>query len=307
MTTSDTRPRWTVAVSGSRGLIGSALVRSLEAGGHRVLRLVRSRSQAGNGKVFWSPATGEIDAAGLEGVDAVVNLAGESVAQPWTEGARRRIRESRVRGTCLLAETLAGLERAPGVFVCASAVGYYGDRGSERLDENAPPGEGFFPETGRAWEAAADPAREAGIRTVHLRFGVVLSREGGMLGTVLPLFRLGAGGKLGSGEQWMSWVSREDAVDAIRFAIGTEGIRGPVNVVAPAPVTNAELTETLGRVLGRPTFLSVPAVLLRLIPGGMGEEALLASQRVVPDRLLGAGFRFQHPDLEGALRAAVGK
>lgn len=307
MPTNDTAPRWTVAVSGSHGLIGSALVRSLEAGGHRVLRLVRSRSQAGRDDVFWNPATGEIDAAGLEGVDAVVNLAGESVAKPWTDEVRRRIRESRVQGTRLLAEALAGLERPPGVFVCASAVGYYGDRGDERLDEDAPPGTGFLPETGREWEAAADPAREAGIRTVPLRFGIVLSGEGGMLAAVLPLFRLGAGGKLGSGKQWMSWVSLEDVVDAIRFVIGTEGIRGPVNVVAPAPVTNEEFTETLGRVLGRPTFLSVPAALLRLVPGGMGEEALLASQRVVPDRLLGAGFRFHHADLEGALRAALGR
>lgn len=301
-------PPRTVAVTGSRGLIGSALVRALREDGHRVVRLVRTRDDAGPESVFWDPARGRIDAAGLEGVDAVVHLAGETLARPWTVAQKRRIRESRVGGTRLLAEALAGLDAPPEVLVSASGVGYYGSRGDERLDEGSGPGTGFLAEVVQAWEAAAEPARQAGIRVVHPRFGIVLSAEGGALAKMLLPFRMGLGGKAGSGEQWVSWVAREDAVDALLFALGAEGVDGALNVASPEPVTQAEFARTLGRVLGRPTFLSVPAAALRLALGReMAEDTVLVSQRVVPRRLLGNGFRFRYPELEDALRAALGR
>jgi uncharacterized protein (TIGR01777 family) len=297
----------TVAVTGATGLVGSALVRSLEADGHRVLRLVRARPAAGGDSVYWDPAKGEIDAAGLEGVDAVVHLAGENIAQLWTAARKRRIRESRVRGTRLLAEALAGLSRPPRVLVSGSAVGFYGNRGDERLEEDAPPGTGFLAGTAVEWEAAADPARARGIRVVHPRLGVVLSREGGALAKMLLPFRLGLGGRVGSGKQWFAWISEADVVGVLRWMMETETLSGPANTVAPGEVTSAEFTRTLGRVLGRPTLVPVPAAALRLAAGEMGEETLLASQRAVPARLLRAGYRFRHPELEGALRAALGR
>lgn len=296
----------TVAVTGSHGLVGSALVRSLEAEGHRVVRLVRSRPPAGSRDVYWDPARGEIDAAGLEGVDAVVHLAGASIARRWTAEHRRSIRESRVEGTGLLARALAGLASPPEVLVSASAVGYYGSRGDERLDETTAPGSGFLAEVSVEWEGAAEPARQRGIRVVHTRFGIVLAREGGVLGVMLRPFRLGLGGRAGSGGQWVSWIALDDVVAALRFAIENRELRGPVNVVAPKPATNAELTRALGRVLRRPTFLPVPAAAFRLALGReMADETLLASQRAVPARLLDAGFRFRFPELEGALRAVL--
>lgn len=297
-----------VAVTGSTGLIGTPLVRALRADGHRVLRLVRSRPVSSGDEVYWNPALGEIDTAALEGVDAVVHLAGENVGQPpWTGERKRRILDSRVQGTTLIARTLAGLERRPRVLVSASATGWYGDRGDEVLDESSPPGSGFLADVCRAWESSADAARAAGIRVVHPRIGVVLTREGGALERLLTPFRLGVGGKLGSGRQWMSWVAMHDVVEALRFALRTDSLSGPANLCSPAPATNEEFTRALGRALGRPTVLGVPEFALKLALGQMADEALLASQRAVPDRLREAGFVFQYPDLEGALRVALGR
>jgi uncharacterized protein (TIGR01777 family) len=297
-----------VAVTGSTGLIGTPLVRALRADGHTVLRLVRSRPVSGGDEVYWNPALGEIDTAALEGVDAVVHLAGENVGQPpWTEERKRRIRDSRVQGTTLIARTLAGLSPRPQVLVSASATGWYGDRGDEVLTEASAPGTGFLAEVCQAWETSADAARDAGIRVVHPRIGLVLTKDGGVLERLLTPFKLGVGGKLGSGRQWMSWVALHDVLEAIRFALGADSLSGPANLTSPAPVTNEEFTRTLGHVLGRPTVLGVPEFALKLALGQMADEALLASQRAVPDGLREAGFVFQYPDLEGALRVALGK
>jgi uncharacterized protein (TIGR01777 family) len=292
-----------VAVTGSGGLIGSALCTALEKDGHAVLRLVRSG--AGPGEAHWDPERGEIDAVALAGLDAVVNLAGENVGQRWTAAVKERIRRSRVEGTRLLAAALASLPDPPEVLINASAVGYYGDRGDERLTESSAPGSDFLAGVVREWEAATAPAAEAGIRVVLPRFGVVLSHQGGALARMLPAFRLGGGGTLGSGRQWMSWVSLTDLVDSLRFLMGDAGARGAVNVVAPNPVTNEEFTHTLGAVLHRPTILAVPTVALRLAFGEMAGGTLLASQRAAPDRLLSLGFTFRHPRLEEALVAAL--
>jgi uncharacterized protein (TIGR01777 family) len=254
----------------------------------------------------WDPAAGTVDPAALEGLDEVVHLAGETVSGRWTDAKKERILRSRVDGTRTLSEALAGLERRPRVLVQASAVGYYGDRGAEQLTEDSPPGDGFLSEVVREWEAASRPAEEAGIRVVRLRFGIVLSPAGGALRTMLRPFRLGVGGKLGSGRQWMSWVSIDDVVGAIRHALATEELAGVANTVAPNPVTNAEFTKTLGRVIGRPTLLPVPGAALRLALGEFSQEAL-ASTRVVPRRLLETGYEFRHPDLEQALRHVLGR
>jgi uncharacterized protein (TIGR01777 family) len=258
-------------------------------------------------EVEWHPERGEIDAAALEGHDAAVHLAGESIAGGrWTDERKRRIRDSRVRGTKLLAETLARLSRPPRVFVSASAIGYYGDRGDEVLTEESAAGVGFLPEVCREWEEAAEAARAAGIRTVFLRFGLILSAEGGALAKMLPPFRLGVGGNVGGGRQFYSWVSLADVIDVIHFALADERLGGAVNVVAPQPVTNAEFTKTLGRVLSRPTFFPAPAFGLRLAFGEMADALLLASARVEPARLRAAGYAFKHPQLEGALRSVLG-
>jgi len=293
-----------ILVSGAGGLLGSAFAAAREAEGHEVGRLVRRRAD-GPGLVKWSPSGGVLDPAALAGFDALVHLAGKSLSDPWTPHGKKVIRDSRVVGTRVIAEAVARAEPAPRVMVCASAVGFYGSRGDEILDEESAAGRGFLAELCRDWEAAAQPARDAGVRVVSLRLGVVLSREGGALATMLPVFRLGIGGRLGSGRQWMSWVSRDDAVEAIRFAIEREDLEGPVNVVAPEPATNAELTKALGRVLGRPTPFPVPAFVLRLLPGDMAAETVLASQRAVPARLTAGGFAFRFPELETALRHAL--
>jgi uncharacterized protein (TIGR01777 family) len=288
-------------------LIGSALVDELVAAGHTVHRLVRSDRRRRDGDIVWDPAAGKLDPRALEGIGAVVHLAGEPIAQRWTAAAKRRIRESRVRGTELLATTIAGLERPPRVLVSGSAMGIYGDRGDEELDEASTAGRGFLAETALAWERAAEPAVRAGVRVMKIRTGLVLSPRGGALAKMLLPFRLGAGGRIGSGRQWVSWIGLDDTVGAIAFALQAEGLSGPVNLSAPAAVTNAELTETLARVLHRPAIVPVPAIALRLAFGEMGEATLLASQRMRPRRLLNGGYRFRHPTLEGALRHELGR
>src|ERR687893_1991408 len=295
-----------VLVSGSAGLIGSALVLALQEKGHQVRRLTRSGG-ASEDAVRWDPAAGEIDADRIEGVDAIVHLAGENIVGRWTDAKKARIRDSRVRGTRLLAETLARLPRPPGVMVSASATGYYGDRGNELLSEQSAPGDSFLAGVGQEWEAAADPAREAGGRVVHPRLGIVLSTQGGALGATLPIFKLGGGGKIGSGGQYWSWVSFDDVIGAILHAMDTEDLSGPVNVVTSHPPTNAKYTRVLGKVLNRPTVFTVPAPAARLMLGEITDELLLASARVEPVRLKEAGYSFRHPELEGALRHLLGR
>lgn len=297
-----------VAITGSGGLIGSALAARLRADGHDVTRLVRDRRQAGApGSVYWDPARGRIDAAGLEGHDVVIHLAGESLVGLWTERKKARIRDSRVRGTALVAEALAGLARPPGVLLSASAIGYYGARPPEEaVDEATPPGSGFLAETARAWEAAAEPARAAGIRVVHPRFGLVLSPRGGALAAMLPVFRLGLGGSLGGGTQVWSWIALDDVVEAALHVLRTDALAGPVNFTAPEPVSNAEFTRVLGLVLRRPAPFSVPTFAARLAAGEMAQEMLLTGARVLPRRLLESGYRFRFPTLEPALRHLLG-
>ncbi len=301
-----------IIVTGATGLVGSALIPSLIADGHSVTCLVRGDNEnpphPGTTAARWNPETGTIDAAALEGHDAAVHLAGENVAEGrWTDEKKKRIRDSREKGTRLIAETLAQLSDRPQVLACASAIGYYGNRGAEVLDENSSSGKDFLSEVCRAWEAAADPARAAGIRVVHLRIGVVLSDEGGALAKMLTPFKMGAGGKIGSGAQYMSWVALDDVVSAIKHALGDESLKGPVNVVGPRPATNAEFTKALGEVLGRPTLFSVPAFAARLAFGEMADALLLSSTRVEPKRLQSAQFKFAHPQLDGALRHVLKK
>lgn len=296
-----------IAVTGAGGFLGSALVPALAAAGHTVVRVSRGEPRPGSSDVIWDPARGTIDARALEGVDAAIHLAGENIAQRWTDDARRRILDSRTQGTGLLARTLAALDRPPLVLLSASAIGIYGDRGDEEVDEGSAPGTGFLADVVRAWEAAADPARSAGIRVVHPRLGVILGRDGGVLGRLLPPFRLGLGGPVGDGRQWMSWVARSDVVGALTFLLATETLAGAVNVVAPEPARNGSFTEALGHVLHRPTLGIVPAFALRAVYGQMAEETLLAGQRVRPARLDAAGFRFLHPTLIGALRSELGE
>lgn len=291
-----------IAITGATGFIGTALVRRLQGAGHSVLRIGRTRNGAAPPDVAWDAATA-LDVAALEGVEGVVHLAGESIAQRWSDAARRAIRDSRVQGTTLLAQALAGLERKPSVLVSMSAIGIYGNRGDELLDESASPGSGFLPDLARAWESSADAARGAGIRVVHPRVGIVLNPRGGALAKLLPIFSLGIGGKIGRGRQWMSWISLTDTLRALEFALTTPGLEGAVNVTAPNPVTNAEFTAVLGRVLRRPTFAPVPEFAIELLYGDMGRATVIEGQRVVPRKLLDAGFRFEHDDLESALRA----
>jgi uncharacterized protein (TIGR01777 family) len=294
-----------VLISGATGLIGSALIPELEAGGHRITRL--TRSPEGDDDIRWDPSAGKIDGT-LEGIDAVVHLAGESIAEGrWTPEKKRRIMESRKEGTRLLAETLAELPTPPKVMVSASAVGYYGDRGNELLREDSRPGSDFLAEVCQAWEAAADPARQAGIRVVHPRFGIVLSPKGGALGRTLPIFKLGGGGRIGSGRQWWSWVALDDVVGAILHALTNDPVEGPVNVGSPNPLTNAEYTRVLGRVLNRPTIFPLPAPAARLALGEVADALLLASQRMEPARLKETGYEFRYPELEDALRHLLGR
>jgi len=294
-----------IVVTGASGLIGRDLRTLLAAEGHETFTMVRRRTSRAD-EIQWDPATSSIDAKQLVGVDAVVHLAGASVAGGrWTQARKKEIIDSRVSGTRLLCETIAGMTRRPRVLVAASAIGFYGNRGQETLTEDSPSGAGFLANVTRAWEAATLPARDAGIRVVNLRIGIVLSSKGGALARMVLPFRLGLGGVLGNGRQMMSWISLEDVVRAIDHAIATDTLAGPVNAVAPNAVDNHTFTKTLGRVLGRPTMLPVPATLIKLVFGEMGEELLLSSASVRPTRLQTSSFSFIHPDLESALRAAL--
>jgi len=290
-----------VAITGATGLIGGALGAHLRAQGWTV----RGISRSGDEAIRWDPAAGELDGAALEGVDAVVHLAGENVAGRWSDAKKRRIMESRVKGTTLIAQTLAGLERPPSVLVSASATGYYGDRGDDRLTEAEPSGEGFLAEVCVAWEASAAPAAAAGIRVVHPRIGIVLAGEGGALAAMKTPFKMGVGGKIGSGEQLMPWVHIDDIVHMIAFALERSELSGPFNAVAPAPVTNAAFTKALGKVLSRPTFMPLPGGLAKLAMGEAADEMLLSSTGAVPSVLQSLGYEWRHPELHGALQAAL--
>ncbi len=293
-----------ILVSGSSGLIGRALVKSLSRDGHTIGRLVRS-TPLRDGDILCDALSGRFDARAAEEADAVVHLAAENIASGrWSAARKEEIRRSRVDGTRFLAEALARLSRPPRAMLCASAVGYYGS-GDEKVEESSPSGKGFLAEVCQAWEAAADPAREKGIRVVALRLGVVLAHDGGALQRMLPLFWMGLGGPMGSGKQWMSWVTIDDVVGVIRYALATEDLQGPVNLVSPEPVTNAEFTRKLGRALHRPAVVPVPAFLLRLTLGEMVDEMLLAGTRAIPRVLLERGYPFIHSTLEGALSAMV--
>jgi uncharacterized protein (TIGR01777 family) len=301
----------TIALSGASGILGSAIGKRLKEQGSDPIQLVR-RPAKGPGELEWNPAFGpsqgpNLHACGrIEGITAAIHLSGANISsQRWTAEFKAVVTESRVRSTQVLSEMLGRLKNPPHSLLVGSAVGFYGDRGNELLDEHSAVGKGFLPELCAAWEAATRPAEEAGIRVVHLRFGVVLGPNGGALARVIPLFRLGLGGKLGSGRQWMSWISKSDAVSAVLFTLENPGISGPVNIVAPEPVTNAIFTRELGHALRRPALLPAPAFALRLAFGEMADEILLASERAIPGRLLGAGFTFAHSALSDALAAAL--
>lgn len=295
-----------VAVTGASGFIGSALVPALLAQGHHVVRLTRT-SAPRHETVVWDPARGQLDPAALSDIDAVVHLAGARVDERWTVAHKRDILASRVDGTSVLARVIATLRPAPRVFVSASAIGFYGDRGDDPVDEQTPAGTGFLAQVARAWEDAAAPARDAGIRTVHPRFGIVLGRGGGALSKLLPVFELGAGGKIAHGTQWMSWIARDDVVRALCFVIAADAMQGPINVTAPNPVTNADFAKALGHVLHRPAMATIPAFALRLMYGELADEALLAGQRVFPRALQAAGFSFLYPKVEDAFRHELGR
>ena len=291
-----------VLMSGSSGLIGSAVRKSLQSAGEEVIRLVRSDAR-GADEVRWDPQAGYIDQAAIEGMDAIVHLAAESIADGrWTASKKSRIRDTRTHGTQLLCQAVAKTSKKPSVLVSASAVGFYGDRGDEVLTESSSAGSGFLAEVCRDWEAATAPAAEAGIRVVTLRIGVVLSGAGGALAKMLPPFRLGLGGRLGSGRQYMSWVVIDDLVAAIRFALSKEQLSGPVNMVSPNPVTNAEFTRAIGKVISRPTLFPVPAFALHAAFGEMADEVLLSGARALPQKLQAAGFKFDFTTLESGLR-----
>ena len=297
---------WNIAVTGASGLVGSTLMPMLTTGGHGVTRLVQKT--AGDAEVSWDPKGNAFDASSLDGVDAVVHLAGENIAGGrWTPRLKAEIRDSRVDGTRLLCEKIAEMKTPPKVLVCASAIGFYGDRGDEVMDEESASGSGFLADVVTQWEAATQPARDAGIRVVNLRFGMILSPKDGALAKMLLPFKLGGGGRVGSGLQYWSWISIDDAAGAIHHALVTDSLSGPVNAVAPNSVTNAEFTNTLGCVLNRPTIVPMPAFAARLALGEMADELLLASIRVEPNRLIESGYEFRQPTLENALRHLLGR
>ena len=295
-----------VAITGAGGLVGSALVSSLKASGNRAISLVRRAPRSDEDALGWDPSSGTITPAGPAIADGVVHLAGESIMGfRWTRVKKQRIRESRATATRLLVQTLVRLPKPPAVLISASAIGYYGSRGDEILTEESRRGTGFLADVAREWEAATAAAIARGIRVVNLRFGIVLSARGGALARMLTPFRLGLGGVIGDGRQWMSWIALDDVIGAIHHALTTDALRGPVNVAAPGPVTNAEFTRTLGRVLERPTVVPLPAFAARLALGEMADALLLASQRVLPARLQASGYGFRHDSLESALRSEL--
>jgi len=308
-TTDVTRDEWPrfgrFAITGASGMLGSALTHQLRGQEHEVVPVVRSRSEADDGGIYWKPSAGEIDAESLEGFDAVVHLAGENIFGRWTEAKKRRILQSRREGTELLAETLADLDDPPRVLVSASGVDYYGAHGDEWVDEDSPSGDGFLSEVCRVWEQGTEPASEAGIRTVHLRTGVVLSSEGGALGMMLTPFKMGLGGRIGSGDQYMSWISLEDYLGGVEHVVFDAELEGPVNLCSPKPVTNSEFTEILGEVLNRPTIFPLPGFAPRLVFGQMADEVILTGQRVEPKCLKETGFEWEYPELQDALEVEL--
>jgi hypothetical protein len=297
-----------VAITGSSGLVGSALKDKLRSQGNEVVTFVRSNASGQSGKFLWNPEAGTIDTAGFAGVNAVINLAGESIAaKRWTAEQKIKIRDSRVKGTTLLAQTIAKLESRPEVLVSASAIGFYGDRGDEVLTENSAPGKGFLADVCQQWERSSEAAEASGVRVVRARLGVVLSKDGGALQKMLPIFKLGGGGVIGSGKQYMSWIALDDVVNALIFAVTNKSVSGAMNVVAPNSVRNSEFTEALGHALHRPAVLPLPAFAAQLIMGEMADQLLLASAYVEPLALTGNKFEFEYPNLAGALLHALGK
>jgi uncharacterized protein (TIGR01777 family) len=296
-----------ILVTGSTGLIGSELCSFLSAERHHVLRMVR-KARTGADEVSWDPSSGKLDSGALEGIDTVIHLAGENIAGGrWTAKRKRRIRESRINGTRLLAQSLAHLSNPPKILISVSAVGYYGDRGEEQLVEESSPGTGFLPDLCREWEEATEPASRKGIRVVIPRLGTVLSPKGGALALMLPIFRLGIGGRIGSGRQYMSWIAMDDLIGVFHHAIRCESLQGPVNAVSPNPVTNLIFSKTLGHVLSRPVLFALPSLAARVVFGEMADEALLASAKVSAARLKDSGYQFRFPGLEDALRNAFQK
>ena len=300
------RPTMKVLVTGGTGLVGSALCPFLTTGGHEVFRLTRSNPTEAN-DIPWTPHRGDLPKARLEGLDAVVHLAGENIAGArWNAAVKERIRSSRIAGTKLLCESLAQLQRPPKMLVCASAIGFYGDRGADLLNESSPAGQGYLADVCRDWEAATEPARAKGIRVVNLRIGFVLSSKGGGLAKMLLPFKLGGGGIVGSGRQYWSWIALDDVIGSIHHCLMNDRLSGPVNATAPTPATNYEFTKSLGRVLGRPTIIPMPGWAARLALGEMANDLLLSSARVMPNRLSETGYQFRYPSLEGALRHLLG-
>lgn len=295
-----------IAVAGASGFVGAVVCAELRTAGHAVVTIGRGRGGLAP-DIVWDPAARQLEPARLEGFDAIVNATGETIAQRWTDQARRRIVNSRLDATSLLASTISALRRAPSAFVSISAVGYYGDTGEQEVDESAPKGSGFLADVVEGWEQATSAARDVGIRVVHPRLGVVLGPQGGALAKLLLPFKLGAGGKVGSGRQWMSWISLTDVGRAVRFLIERDSLSGAVNVSAPSPVRNEEFASSLGRALKRPAFAAVPEIAVKVAFGEMGKETLLAGQRVIPRRLLDAGFVFELPDIDTALRTELAR
>ena len=294
-----------ILISGSHGLVGKALSKALEAGGHEIYSLVRYAPHTDK-EIEWSPDRYSIAISRIEGFDAVYHLAGESIASGrWNDEKKKKIRESRTRGTKLLADALANLSQPPKTLISASAIGYYGDRGDELLTESSPPGKDFLADVCVEWEKATEHARAKGVLVVNTRFGIILDKEGGALAKMLPPFRMGIGGRVGDGKQWMSWIALDDVIGALQFVLNNETLNSAVNFVAPNPVTNAEFTKTLGRVLSRPTLFPIPAFGVRLAFGEMGDALLLSSQRVQPQKLEAAGYHFRYPHLGDALPAIL--
>src|SRR5256714_3634034 len=293
-----------IAIAGASGLVGSALIPILQSHGNQITRLVRSSPKPG--EIEWHPNQAKVSPESLEGFQTIINLAGENIAGGrWTDDQKRKIRDSRMNGTHLLSEAIAKMKSKPRAFICASATGIYGDRDDETLDEQSESGGGFLAGVCREWENATEPASKAGVRVVNLRFGPILSRAGGMMEKMLTPFKMGLGGKIGSGKQFISWVAIDDAINAMLLALKDNSIRGPLNVVSPNPITNEEFTRRLGEALSRPTVMAMPAFAARLAFGEMADEMLLTSQRVMPKRLIAAGFQFQYPKLEAALRSYI--